>query len=67
LFFILLNPENDPETHLLMLADVAKIASDPEVVESILEAATTDEVLTQLKSLENLSTGSTKKVGTESN
>ena len=67
LFFILLNPENDPETHLLMLADVAKIASDPEVVESILEAATTDEVLTQLKSLENLSTGSTKKVGMESN
>jgi NhaP-type Na+/H+ or K+/H+ antiporter/mannitol/fructose-specific phosphotransferase system IIA component (Ntr-type) len=67
LFFILLNPENDPETHLLMLADVAKIASDPEVVESILEAATTDEVLTQLKSLENLSTGSSRKVQTQLN
>lgn len=58
LFIIMLNPESDPETHLLMLADVAKIASDPESVDMLLNAISPEDVLAQLKSMENLVTGS---------
>ncbi|MBN1481695.1 cation:proton antiporter [candidate division KSB1 bacterium] len=37
LFFILLSPPADPETHLVLLADIARIASDVEKVRKLIE------------------------------
>lgn len=36
LFFVMLSSTTDPEMHLILLADIAKIASDPELVERLI-------------------------------
>lgn len=38
LFFILLNPASTPELHLMLLADIARIASDTELVQKLIDA-----------------------------
>ncbi len=45
LFFVLLSPESEPELHLRLLAEIAKIASNPVMVEQILAAQTPDELM----------------------
>ncbi|RPH94531.1 MAG: hypothetical protein EHM72_15550 [Calditrichaeota bacterium] len=49
LFFILLSPPGDPETHLRLLADIAQIAHDPQKVVTLLESKTAEEVMTFLR------------------
>jgi len=49
LLFVLLSPENDPELHLLLLAEIAKIASDPEHVKRMLSAETPDTLIKYIK------------------
>jgi len=38
LFFVLLSPQNEPELHLTLLADIAKIASDSELIHSLIDS-----------------------------
>ncbi len=45
LFFVLLSPAADPETHLVLLADIARIASDEKKVQTILDMESTEEVV----------------------
>ncbi len=53
LFFILLNPVNNPEIHLMMLADIAKVASDPELVNKLISAKQKREIIKLLKDQDN--------------
>ncbi len=48
LFFVLLSPANDPKIHLTLLGDIARLASDVELVEKLLSANIPDEFLTVL-------------------
>lgn len=45
LFFVLLSPSGDPETHLVLLADIARIASDGDRVQKIIETDSPDDVV----------------------
>jgi len=38
LFFVLISPSSDPELHLVLLADIAKLSADDEKVQRIMEA-----------------------------
>ncbi len=51
LFFVLLSSTADPEMHLILLADIAKIASDPELVDWILEEPDPNKVKQSLLSV----------------
>lgn len=48
LLFVLLSPENQPELHLRLLAEIAKIASTPDKIQQLLSAPTVDEVVQQI-------------------
>lgn len=50
LFFILLSPPGDPETHLVLLADIARVASDADKVQKIMDAETASDVVAFLMS-----------------
>ena len=52
LVFLLISSEADPEMHLILLAEIAKIASDPVMVERILEAPGGIEVIQALLEME---------------
>ena len=43
LLFVLISPENEPEMHLRLLAEIAKIASNREVVENLLNTSSSNE------------------------
>ncbi|MGK0290842.1 MAG: NhaP-type Na+/H+ or K+/H+ antiporter/mannitol [bacterium] len=45
LVFLLLSPSDNPEKHLTMLAEIAKIASDKDLALQILKKQTTEEIL----------------------
>ena len=45
LLFVLFSPESQPELHLRSLAEIAKIASDAELVEKLIAANTADEII----------------------
>ena len=51
LFFVLVSAESKPEMHLLLLSEVAKIASDEVLVQEIVAAAGGEEVLVLLRSV----------------
>lgn len=52
LMFLLISPENDPDGHLIMLAEIAKIATIPDVLESILSAESMPIVLQLIRNIE---------------
>jgi mannitol/fructose-specific phosphotransferase system IIA component (Ntr-type) len=54
LFFILLNPASTPELHLMLLADVAKIASDAELVQKLINAYKPAQLVELLKEIPTL-------------
>lgn len=37
LFFVLISPQNDPEMHLILLSDIAKITADTNLIEKIID------------------------------
>lgn len=47
LFFVLISPAADPELHLVLLADIAKLSADKEKVQKIMEA-TEPEIVSRL-------------------
>ncbi|MCB0283025.1 MAG: cation:proton antiporter [Calditrichaeota bacterium] len=51
LFFILLNPASTPELHLMLLADIAKIASNAELVNKLLNAVKPSRIFELLKEI----------------
>ncbi len=50
LLFVLLSPESEPELHLRLLAEIARVASSTEKVELLLSAADGQEFLARIKS-----------------
>ncbi len=49
LLFLLLSPESEPELHFRLLAEIAKIASNPELVQRLETARTADEFIQYFK------------------
>lgn len=49
LFFVTLSPAADPELHLILLADIAKIASDEELIERLFKTPEAEKVIDLLR------------------
>lgn len=49
LLFMIFSPQNNPELHLRLLAEVAKIASNTQMIDQIKMTKTTDEIFTLVK------------------
>ncbi|MGK5092282.1 cation:proton antiporter [Deltaproteobacteria bacterium TL4] len=52
LIFLLLSSEKDPELHLILLAEIAKLTSNPETVKQLTVAKTPEDVIECLKKFE---------------
>jgi NhaP-type Na+/H+ or K+/H+ antiporter/mannitol/fructose-specific phosphotransferase system IIA component (Ntr-type) len=52
LMFLLISPENDPDGHLIMLAEIAKIATIPGLIDTILNADAMPVIMQQIRSVE---------------
>jgi mannitol/fructose-specific phosphotransferase system IIA component (Ntr-type) len=48
LVFLLLSSAEDPEMHLILLAEIAKVASDPEIVERLLKMSNGNKIIRYL-------------------
>jgi NhaP-type Na+/H+ or K+/H+ antiporter/mannitol/fructose-specific phosphotransferase system IIA component (Ntr-type) len=53
LFFVLLSPAADPETHLVLLADIARIAADEEKVQKVVDMHSPEDVVKFIMSIKN--------------
>lgn len=53
LVILLLSPDNDPETHLILLAEIAKIASTSDMVDRLVEITDPGEVVQLLMHLDD--------------
>jgi len=52
-FFVLISALSDPGTHLILLSEVARLASDPEWVERLKKAGSKDEIIELLREIED--------------
>lgn len=52
-FFVLISALTDPGTHLILLSEVARLASDPEWVERLKKAETADAIIELLREIED--------------
>ncbi len=51
LLFLLLTPEDKPEQHLRLLAEIAKIASSPDLVDSLINVNSIDDLIQNFKGI----------------
>lgn len=53
LFFVLISPKNDPELHLILLSDIAKITADTNLIEKIISEDSYEKIFETLTKFRN--------------